>query len=230
MKYIYRALKPGGEEINGDIEAPDEQTAKKEIRNFGLFPIKISPYKEGPPQDNIKKEREPKKSSIGLSNILKLILGIVLLVWVAQTCNQCNRETKQPAKEYGHMKPQTATRIQKPKHEIMKTRSTDIRVSATKLLEAYEANEVAADSKYRGKILEVTGTIDSIAKGILNSIYVVLRSKTDEYSITGVQCFFSKKYEYKISLLKKDQTITIKGRCDGKMMNVSLTDCALIRK
>ena len=43
MKYIYRALKPGGEEINGDIEAPDEQTAKKEIRNFGLFPIKISP-------------------------------------------------------------------------------------------------------------------------------------------------------------------------------------------
>ena len=43
MKFIYRALKPGGEEINGDIEAPDEQTAKKEIRNFGLFPIKISP-------------------------------------------------------------------------------------------------------------------------------------------------------------------------------------------
>ena len=216
MKFIYRALKPGGEEINGDIEAPDEQAAKKEIKSFGLFSIKISPYEEGPPQENKKTKMKPKNSSIGLSKSLPLILGIILLVWIVHTCN---RGTKQ-----------ATTRTRNLNQEKMQTKSTDIRVSAKKLLEAYEANEVAADSKYKGKILEVTGTIDSIAKGILDSIYVVLRNKYDEYAITGVQCFFHEKYEYKISLLKKDQTITIKGRCDGKMINVSLTDCALIRK
>lgn len=41
MKYRYKALKPGGEELIGEIEGVDEQECKAEIRKLGFYPIEI---------------------------------------------------------------------------------------------------------------------------------------------------------------------------------------------
>lgn len=38
-----------------------------------------------------------------------------------------------------------------------------IKVSARDLFKAYEANEIAADSQYKGKPIEITGTVESIS-------------------------------------------------------------------
>jgi len=47
-------------------------------------------------------------------------------------------------------------------------------VTATKLLQDYEANEVAADAQYKKKIVEVSGTISTIGKDILDTPYISL--------------------------------------------------------
>lgn len=97
-------------------------------------------------------------------------------------------------------------------------------ITSQQLYNAYDANEVAADQKYKGKILLVSGEIEDIAKDITDTIYITL--KGGEY-IGSVQCFFSKSYENKAASLSKRQHVTIKGKCDGKMMNILLRGCEL---
>lgn len=53
----------------------------------------------------------------------------------------------------------------------------DIMVSADVYAADYEANEIAADNKYKGKTILITGKIDSINKGITGKGYLALRAK-----------------------------------------------------
>lgn len=98
-------------------------------------------------------------------------------------------------------------------------------VSATTLFQDYKANEVAADQKYKGKILRVSGTIDNIGKDILDNMYVSL--KVGQYSILGVQCFFADSHKSKLVSLRKEQQLTVVGRCDGKFGNIPIKDCLI---
>ena len=54
-----------------------------------------------------------------------------------------------------------------------------IEVSAGQLYADYEANGVAADEKYKGKVLRVTGKVNTIDRDIMDKIYVTL--KGDKY-------------------------------------------------
>ena len=49
-------------------------------------------------------------------------------------------------------------------------------VPAATLVADYRANEVAADEKYKGKLLRVTGTVDSIDKDFMDDIVVRIKS------------------------------------------------------
>lgn len=53
----------------------------------------------------------------------------------------------------------------------------DMMVSADVYAADYEANEIAADNKYKGKTILITGKVDSINKGITGKGYLALRAK-----------------------------------------------------
>lgn len=99
-------------------------------------------------------------------------------------------------------------------------------VEASALVKAYEDNEVAADNLYKGKFLEITGTINTIGKDILDDMYVSLRSGR-ELEIFGVQCFFAEEHKSQLAALKKGQQVKIIGRCDGKFGNILIKDARL---
>lgn len=99
-----------------------------------------------------------------------------------------------------------------------------ITVSAEKLYSDYEDNGVAADGKYKGKVIRVTGVVNNIDRDIMDNIYVTL--KGDQY-FGDIQCFFSESYVGIASQLSKGQRITVKGMCDGKLMNVMLNGCVI---
>jgi len=102
--------------------------------------------------------------------------------------------------------------------------SNPITVSATDLMQAYVDNAVAADGKYKGKAVIVTGTIQNIGKDIMDTPYVAL--DTDEL-IFCVQCLFSRGDEAKLSSLRKGKRIAIGGKCDGALGNVMIKYCVL---
>jgi len=100
----------------------------------------------------------------------------------------------------------------------------EITVKASVLSAEYQENEVAADLKYKGKVLLVTGTVDDIGKDITDSIYVSV-SDGEEYSLSGVQWFFGDSQTSLAADLKEEQNISIKGKCEGLMINVLLKGC-----
>ena len=102
----------------------------------------------------------------------------------------------------------------------------DFEISAKKLSFEYQENEVAADEKFNGKIILVTGIIEDIGKDIMDSIYVLL-SDGEEFSMSGVQCFFSDSQKGDAAKLKKGDKVTIKGKCDGLLMNVIIRGSTL---
>lgn len=99
-------------------------------------------------------------------------------------------------------------------------------VSAAKLIETYEANEVAGDEAYKDRTLLVTGKVGRVAKDITDTMYVTI-NKGEQFEVHEVQAFFADSHVNKLAGLTKGQDIKVKCRCAGRMMNVLLKGCTI---
>ncbi len=95
-------------------------------------------------------------------------------------------------------------------------------VSVSQLVAEYDANEVAADEKYKGRTVRIKGSVDDIKKDILDELYITLSSG---HVLRSVQCYFDKAQTGTLAGLKKGARVTVVGRVDGLMMNVLVKDC-----
>lgn len=105
-----------------------------------------------------------------------------------------------------------------------------MQVTSVDLYEAYEANEVSADKKYKEKTLEVSGKVIDIRKNSIDEseIIVTLNGLIDnEYEIMGISCYFDASHTDETATLSKGQNIKILGLCDGKLMGVNLKGCSI---
>jgi len=103
-------------------------------------------------------------------------------------------------------------------------KAAEYQISADKLFQEYDANEVAADNKYKGHIVIVEGTITDIGKDITDQAYLVIGG---DGFLDGVQCLFTKGEEPSFSSISKGDHIRVKGEVSGKMGNVLLRKCSL---
>lgn len=97
-------------------------------------------------------------------------------------------------------------------------------LSANQLYNEYNSNEVAADSKYKGKVVIVTGTIQDIGKDFMDDAYIVIGG---DGFLDGVQCTFTKGEQSSVARLSKGQSVRVKGEVAGKMGNVLVNKCSL---
>ena len=95
-----------------------------------------------------------------------------------------------------------------------------VTISASKLYKEYNENEIAADEKYKGKIIEVTGVIRDIGNDIMDNAYITLVG--DEY-FGDIQCYFNEKSV--VAKLSKGKRVTVIGSCSGLMINVQINNC-----
>ena len=93
-------------------------------------------------------------------------------------------------------------------------------ISASKLYKEYNENEIAADEKYKGKIIEVTGVIRDIGNDIMDNAYITLVG--NEY-FGDIQCYFNEKSV--VAKLSKGKRVTVIGNCFGLMINVQINNC-----
>ncbi len=100
-------------------------------------------------------------------------------------------------------------------------------VTPGELLDAYDANQVAADELYKDQNLRLTGVVLEIGKDSSDRAYIMFEG-SDTYNITTVQCYISDSAQIeKLSSLAKGDTITVLGVCGGKFANVFLNDCII---
>jgi hypothetical protein len=94
--------------------------------------------------------------------------------------------------------------------------------SARDLYNEFQQNETAADEKWVGKVLEVKGVISSVTDaGKYESVNLVAASDG------GINCSFLKKDLDADFRFRKGDSIIIKGKCTGFLMDVNLVDCVV---
>ena len=105
-------------------------------------------------------------------------------------------------------------------------RDNIMNVSAMQIVSEYDNNEIAADSRYKGKYVRISGVVNDIAKDILDNMYVTIGGGAD-FELRLVQAFFPAKYEGILAELRKGSRITVVCRIDGLMLNAIGSDCVL---
>jgi hypothetical protein len=98
-------------------------------------------------------------------------------------------------------------------------------VTALQLYNDYQANEVSADNKYKGKSLMVSGTVSSIDKDFLDNIVVSLKTPNE---FMDVKARVDDDQKSKAASLSKGQDIKV--LCTGSGMIIGspqLEDCTI---
>lgn len=110
----------------------------------------------------------------------------------------------------------------------------DVKVTANQLLGDYAADEAAADRKYQGNLMDVSGFVARVTKEADNNIAVELKRGKGLESFT-VKCLFRFKHQAEAKALEVGQPVMIRGRCDGKQGDsatgkIVLKDCRFVKE
>lgn len=108
-----------------------------------------------------------------------------------------------------------------------KASKPDMKVEATAILKQFEENEAAADGKYKGKTLQVSGVIDKIDTELLDDDeYVINIGGGGDFVLFTVDC--GNQAAKTVAKLKKGQKITVVGDFeDGGDLGVELSNCVV---
>ena len=112
----------------------------------------------------------------------------------------------------------------KPK-ENMTTSKAEATIGAAQLLTEYNANEEAANAKYLGKTIAVSGQVKETTKED-GTVKVMLETGQD----FGVYCTLDSLASHPRSDFPAGETITLKGKCDGLNLDVQLSRCVEVLK
>ena len=102
-------------------------------------------------------------------------------------------------------------------------------VKAGDLLTQYSTNAVAADAKYKGQVLKVTGKFHSANKAPLLGYAIQLAPEDGgDVGTTFVQCFIVEAAEPRVAQFQPGQKIALVGTCDGQVLGqVKMSKCSL---
>jgi hypothetical protein len=104
-------------------------------------------------------------------------------------------------------------------------------IKAGDLMKEYAGNALAADAKYKGKVLQVTGKFGSAQKAPLMGYAVqLLPEDAGDVNLSAVQCFLHESAEAEVAKVQSGQMITLEGTCDGQALGqVTLKKCTLVK-
>ena len=91
-------------------------------------------------------------------------------------------------------------------------------MTADELFDAFDTNEMEAVKQYEGKVIAVSGVVSNV-KNTDSTSNVVL--KAENAMAGGINCSFN----HPANNLKAGDNITVKGRCQGFLMDVILNNC-----
>jgi hypothetical protein len=170
-----------------------------------------------PPASKLVKE----KFSITFSGGLKFTAVVVLLILDAALGSTHGSNGVPPATA------NVTASANAPAPDAPAPATPPIAITASSLYTAYNANAVAADATYKGKLVDVTGTIDTISTDIFGYPFVAL--KTGEYTGIQVQCTFPQSAKQALTVLTSGQTVTLEGTVSGEPLNIAIDGCSIVK-
>lgn len=109
-----------------------------------------------------------------------------------------------------------------------KPNNPPIKVVASDIFREFKENEVAANYKYKDKILAVTGKISELVD---RETYLVISLQVNgdsAYDYKTIFCNFDPEFKEQFLVLKRGQIVTVVGRCDPSYWYsyITLNECS----
>ncbi len=101
-------------------------------------------------------------------------------------------------------------------------------VTVDDLLSAYEGDSAAADARFAGKTLSVTGVVARVEVGEFLDVHYIILASADQRRLQSIRCLFDKKHGEELSKLARGQTVTVQGTYYGSIIDIRLKDCTLV--
>ncbi len=102
-------------------------------------------------------------------------------------------------------------------------------VTVDDLLSAYREQGEAADKRFADKILSLTGVVTRVEINDNLDVYYIILSSLEKKHWQSIRCVFEKKYQAELSRLAKEQTVTVRGRYNGSIIDIRMRDCVLVQ-
>lgn len=158
--------------------------------------------------------------------IIYPILLIVSFIGVVTTADlEPSNEKVAASEEQEDKKPKSDSKPAKEKKKETPKEET-ISITAGDLYQAYEDNEIAADKNYKGKLLEVTGTISDFGVDVFGTSYIKLDTGGP---FKDTQVFFKKGEDDKIAELSKGESVTVIGTGGGLVITSVVINKSVIK-
>jgi hypothetical protein len=118
-------------------------------------------------------------------------------------------------------------RRKKEEQELREGKATT--VTAARLAMDYEDNVLSADSKYKSKVLEVSGTVKRVGRDQFGKPWIEFETGHDAI----VKCEFPREAQGDLEKVEANKTATIRGRCKGvnkrpKSDEIVVENCVLM--
>ncbi len=138
------------------------------------------------------------------------VLAVAVLVCAASSKKPSEKQSKSVEKEKAEMS-----------------------VTAAELLADHDENPLRWDERFRGKVVEVSGTIKGVEhSAITDDPVITLESPKPEdpdaeYSFDRVTCYLADSQVAKATQVKVGDSLTVKGRVKGWSLGADLSPCVL---
>jgi hypothetical protein len=103
-------------------------------------------------------------------------------------------------------------------------------VTADELLAEYQKNEVAADQKYKDKLVQVTGKVAAVKKDLFGRYFVGLGT-AHENEMFDVTCYLDSSATDDAAKLQQGENATLMGYCGGRAAGLILQfkSCVVVK-
>jgi hypothetical protein len=107
----------------------------------------------------------------------------------------------------------------------------EVTIKCGDLMKEYQTNALAADGKYKGKRINVTGKVGSIRKAPLYGYVLdLLPEEGGEFTLAGIQCILGHEPSPEAAALKEGDMVKVTGNFDGPVVGQLKMNKCLVAK
>ena len=102
-------------------------------------------------------------------------------------------------------------------------------LAVEELISAYETEGPQADARFAGKILKISGIVSRVEVKEALAVYAIILETPDANPMRQtLRCVFGREYRDELQYLAAGQEISVQGKYDGSIINISMRDCILL--
>ncbi|MCW1888274.1 MAG: OB-fold putative lipoprotein [Candidatus Moranbacteria bacterium] len=107
-------------------------------------------------------------------------------------------------------------------------KAPEVTVTSAVLAKDYKENEVSADVKYKGKLIELSGKVASVDNGTFDN-EIIVRLTDGQYDFSGPMCYMKPSEHDKVVDFKKGQAVTLIGEGNSATIGSPMLKSCVIK-